>query len=305
MYLQKEEPKEFAYSEYRKRLEEVVPQLLSGRLSSAFPSLWSLINSTNCTWSSGFLFLSLLSSFVVAALLNISSDQLQVQGCHGDGAQPLLESWHKHQVSTVAHRSTIFLFYLDDQHINPITFGRPTSHYPANTVSQTNANFLRSVFKRKRKSYIMPLLFFVLSVSGFLLAVVAVFMIKKPCQNLKTWHLVQFWWKLSGKCVLGHECATPEKFVFSACSLSMLWVIFQSPLSDHKMLRVIFKWSLSELRFLRECARILHLVLICMTAMSFENIWMQYSLMISWEGFILTLSIRSWDTKNKHNTATQ
>ena len=29
--LQKEEPKEFAYSEYRKKLEEVVPQLLSGR----------------------------------------------------------------------------------------------------------------------------------------------------------------------------------------------------------------------------------------------------------------------------------
>merc|ERR1719234_3099267 len=30
-YIEKEEPKEFSYSEYRKRLEEVVPQLLSGR----------------------------------------------------------------------------------------------------------------------------------------------------------------------------------------------------------------------------------------------------------------------------------
>ena len=32
--LQKEEPKEFSYSEYRKRLEEVVPQLLTGRFPS-------------------------------------------------------------------------------------------------------------------------------------------------------------------------------------------------------------------------------------------------------------------------------
>ena len=72
-FLQKEEPKEFAYSEYRKKLEEIVPQLLSGRFVI---SITMRIYSFVCVSSSGLFILSLMLSSLDSTRLNFSPNQL-------------------------------------------------------------------------------------------------------------------------------------------------------------------------------------------------------------------------------------